>query len=134
MTREIRSEVRPHRNGSDPGAASSVGNAEGFVKIEVADISTEMSRSSDANKGIEVGAIEVDLTASIVNRSADLADCFLENAMSGGVGDHERRKRLCVLGDFRSEIVNIDVSVFVAGNDNDSHANHGGAGGVGAVR
>jgi hypothetical protein len=108
-------------------------DAKGFVEIEVADVSAEMSGSSHANEGIEIGPIEIHLTTGIVNCSADFPDCFFENPMGGWVRDHECGEGFAVLLDFRAQIVDVDVPVVIAGDDNDAHPNHGGTGSIGSM-
>ena len=49
---------RPHA-----GAAAAMGNAEGLVQIHVADIGAEFAGPHEANLGIEIGAVEIDLAA-----------------------------------------------------------------------
>ena len=125
--------MRANGDGTDTGAAPSVGDAEGLVQVEVADVGTEASGTGDAHEGVEVGAVEVDLPSGVVHGGADVADGLLEHAVGRRIGDHQRGDRVGVLFELGVEVVEVDVAVVVAGHDHDPHPGHGGAGGVGAV-
>ena len=70
---------RPHA-----GSAAAMRDAEGLVEIEVADISAHIAGPGKADKGIHVGAVEVNLAAILVRDLADFANRLLEHAMGGG--------------------------------------------------
>ncbi len=78
---------RPHAR-----AAAAVGDAEGFVQIQVADIRADSRRAGEADLRVHVRAIHVDLPAVIVDDAADLADGFFEHAVRGRIGDHRGRR------------------------------------------
>ena len=84
-----RRQVRPHRHRADAGAAAAVGDAEGLVQVQVADVGAELAGLGHADQGVEVGAVEVHLAAVVVDQVADLADAGLEHAVGRGVGDHQ---------------------------------------------
>ena len=88
----------------------------------------------EADERVQVGAVDVDLPARVVHEPADLADRALVHAVRRGVGDHQRRDVLGVLGELRAQVVEVDVAELVAGHDDDAHAGHHGARGVRAVR
>ena len=71
------------------GAAAAVGDAEGFVQVEVADIGADVAGSAQADLRVHVGAVHVDQAAVVVDDLAYFLDAFLEDAMSGGVSDHD---------------------------------------------
>ena len=58
-----------------------MGNAKCLVEIEVADIGTEMAWSGDTDERVEIGAVEIHLTACVVDSAADLADGFFEHTV-----------------------------------------------------
>jgi NAD-dependent dihydropyrimidine dehydrogenase PreA subunit len=62
------------------------------MEIEVTDVGAEMARSRNADKCVEVCPVEVHLTASVVNRSTNIADGFFENAVRRWVGNHQSGK------------------------------------------
>ena len=75
-------------DGTYPGAATAMGNAEGLVQVEVADVSPEPTGLANPNLGIEIGTIEVDLTAVAVDHGTDITDALFKNPMSRGVSNH----------------------------------------------
>ena len=97
-------------------------------------VGAEAARLRDADEGVEVGAVEVDLAAAGVHDVADVADVRLEHAVGGRVRDHQRGEVGRVLVRLRLEVVEVDVAVVVAGHHHDAHAGHHRARGIGAVR
>ena len=62
-------------------ATTTVGNTEGFMQIQVRDIAAKFTRLADTNHGIEIGAIDIYLTAMIVNNATDLCDLLFEHTV-----------------------------------------------------
>ena len=58
----------------DAGTAAAVGDAERLVEVEVADVGAEAPGPGQADQRVEVGAVDVHLTAGVVDDLADLAD------------------------------------------------------------
>ena len=81
-----------HGHRTDAGTAAAVGDAERLVQVEVADVGTELARLGQADERVEVGAVDVHLTAGVVDDVADLADRLLEHAVRRGVRHHDRRR------------------------------------------
>lgn len=81
MTWEVRSEVRTHTNWSHAWPAAAMRYAERFVQVEVADIRAKISGPRETNKRIQIGTIEIDLTAMRMGDVADLPHPFLEHTM-----------------------------------------------------
>ena len=100
---------RPHAR---PAAA--VGDAEGFVQIEMADIGADGAGAGEADLGVHVGAVHVNLAAVAVDDLADFLHVFLEHAMRRGIGDHQRGQIVLVLLGFEFQIGNFDAAVGVA--------------------
>jgi hypothetical protein len=67
-----------------------VRNTEGLVEVEVGDIATDISIAGEAHQGVEVGAIDIYLAASIVNCPGNVADSCLVHPVGRGVSDHQR--------------------------------------------
>lgn len=61
-------------DGTHSRSASPMGNAEGFVQIQVAGIDAKFSRPGDADQGIKIGAIHVNLTSGRVYLLTEFAD------------------------------------------------------------
>ena len=75
-------------------AATAVGDAEGLQQVEVAHVGAIGAGLGQAHLGIEVGAIEVDLTAVRMHQRADLGIPF--EHPGGRVGDHQGRQLIPV--------------------------------------
>ena len=103
------------------------------MQVEVADIGAKTPRLADTHLGIEVGAIEIDLTAVAMDQRANVADALLKHPMGGGVGDHQGGQLIGVLLGLGRQIGLIDVAGLIALHRHHLHARHHGAGGVGAV-
>ena len=52
-------------------------------------VSSEPPGPGQADHGVEVGAVQVDLSAGLVDQIADLHDLWLEHPVCRRVGDHE---------------------------------------------
>nr|GEZ22423.1 hypothetical protein [Tanacetum cinerariifolium] len=92
VTRHERRQVGFHANRANARAATTVGDAKGFVQIEVGHVAAELTRSAQADHGIHVGAVDIHLAAVVVNDAADFADTFFEHTVGGWVGDHQCRE------------------------------------------
>ena len=120
-------------DGPHAGAAASVGNREGLVEIDVADIGTDPPGRGQAHLGVEIGAVHVDLAPVLVDPLANLDDAGFENAVGRRVGDHQGAQAVGVLRTLSAEVIEIDVARFVAGHGYAFEAGDDGAGRVGAV-
>ena len=78
-----------HANRANAGSAATVRNAEGFVQVQMADVCADVARAGEANLGVHVRAVHIDLSAVRVNDFANLTDGFLKYAVRAGIGDHE---------------------------------------------
>ena len=86
------------------------------------------------DEGVEVGAVDVDLAAGVVDGGADLADRLLEHAVRRRVGDHDRRpggRRPARAWSRRSSTSTLPP--LVGGDDDDVEPGHHRAGRVRAV-
>ena len=72
--RKERCQMRGDTDRSDARAAAAMRDAEGLVKIQVADIGTELRRRTMPDKGVEVGPVDIDLATRLVNDIAKLGD------------------------------------------------------------
>ncbi len=115
------------------GAAAAVGDAEGFVQIQVTDIGADVAGRGESDLRVHVGPVHVNLTAIVVNRGADVFDRCFENTVGGWVSDHQRGENIAVRFSFGFEIGDIDVAVFIAGHGHDFEPTHRRAGRIGAV-
>lgn len=70
-TRQVRRQVRLHRARAHARAATAVRNAEGLVQVEVRHVRAPLAGLGDADQGIHVGAVGIDLAAMRMHRFAD---------------------------------------------------------------
>src|SRR6185437_9999943 len=133
VSRQIGFQLFIDTDGPHSRAATAMRDGEGLMKIEMADVRPDETRAGQTYLGIHIGAVHIDKASVIVDDTADLTDTFFEYAVSRSVGDHETREAVGVFNGFFFEIADIDMSIFVALYDDDAHACHDGAGGVGAV-
>src|SRR5215472_4351714 len=101
--------------------AAAVRNTERLVQIEVADVRTVVAGSRQTDLRVEIGPVEIDLTAALMHDIADLADLHLEDAVGGRIRDHDRRELVGVRLCLRAQIGKIDVSLRIAIHYNDTH-------------
>src|SRR5690606_28333188 len=126
-------QVGLHADRADARTAATVGDAEGLVQVQVGHVAAELARGAEADHGVHVGAVDVHLAAVGMDDLADFADAFLEHAVGGRVGDHQRGEALPVLLGLGLEVGDVHVAARVTGGHYHAHAGHGGGGGVGAV-
>ena len=77
-----------HSNRADPWAASAMRDAERFMKIEVAGIDSKFPGATDADQGVEVGAVHIDLAARLVDFFTQFSDGGFKDSMCRRVSDH----------------------------------------------
>ena len=111
MPRQERREVRLHRARADARAAAAVRDAEGLVQVQVRHVRAPLAGLGHADQRVHVGAVGVHLTAVRVHDVADRDDVFLEHAMRGRVGDHQRGEAVGIFFGLRADVVDVDVAV-----------------------
>ena len=127
------SQVRRDTDWANAGTTAAVGNAEGLVEVEMADIRSIGAWTAESNLGIEVGAIEVNLPAMAMHHLADGLNPRLKYAVGGGVGDHQGRQAVGMFFRPGRQVSLIDVAVGIAGHGHYPQASHHSTGGVGAM-
>ncbi|MNH90807.1 hypothetical protein D3C73_433520 [compost metagenome] len=78
-----------HADGTHARATTAMRNGEGLVQVEVRDVSTDKTRRRQPDLRVHVGAVQIDLTAILVNDVAHLLDGLLVHPVGGGVGHHQ---------------------------------------------
>ena len=132
--RQERCQVRLHRARTHARAAAAMGDAEGLVQVEVGDIRTPLAGPGQADQGIHVGAVGVDLAAVGVDDLADLHHVLLEHAVGGRIGDQDRGQVGRMLLGLGADVLHVDIAVGVAAGHDHLHAAHLRAGRVGPMR
>ena len=124
MTRQKRREMPGDTDRADTRAAAAVGDAEGLVQIEMADVGADVAGTAQADLRVHVGAVHVDLPARGVHELAHLGDRRFKDAVRRRVRDHHRREPVFVLSDLLLQISDVDVAFVVAFDDDDFEAGH----------
>ena len=103
------------------------------MQVHVADVGAQVAGPCQPDHGVEVRAVEIDLAAMIVDRLADVAHAFLEDAVGRRIGDHQRSEMVGMLRRLRLQVVDVDIAVVQAADHHHAHAGHRGAGRIGSV-
>ena len=89
--------MRCNGNRANSRTATSMRDAEGFVEVQMTDISSIVTRSADSYLSIHIGTVEIHLPSVLVDQIADGSNTFFENTMGRWVGNHERSECVSVL-------------------------------------
>ncbi len=81
MTGQVRRQMRLDADRAHAGTAAAMRDAEGLVQVEVADVGADVTGAGQADHGVHVGAVEIDLAAVLMDDIADLPDRLLEDAV-----------------------------------------------------
>ena len=122
-----------NRDRADSRSTAAVRDTESFMKIEVAGIDAKFARTADADEGVEVGAIHIDLAPCLVDFLADISNRRFKDPVGGWVRDHGGGDAGTVLLKFGIEVSEVDVALVVAGDCNDSKTDENGTRGIGPV-
>jgi hypothetical protein len=134
VTGEVRSKMLLNSDRANTGTTAAVGNTEGLVEVEMADISTNVTGAAKTDLGVHVGTVHVDETAMLVDKITDLLDLRLEDTESRGIGNHDSSKLISVLDTLGLQILDIQVtSLTVTLDSNNLHTSHGSRSRVGTV-
>jgi hypothetical protein len=133
MRRKKGGKMLCHSDRPNSRAAAAVRNTKRFMEIEVAGIDAKFAGATDADQGIEVGTIHINLAARLVNFFAYISDSRLEDTVGGGIGDHGGGDSRSVLFEFCIEVGKIDVPLRVACDRNDPKTDEDRTGWIGAV-
>ena len=98
---------------ADARTAATMRDAEGFVEIQMANIGSKISGAAETNLRIHIRTVHVNLTTSSVDEIANIADAFLENTVSRGIGDHDGSEIVAVEVGLGAEVGEINVAVGV---------------------
>ena len=122
---------------ADAGTAATMGNREGLVQVEVADVATELPRFRQADQRVEVGAVDVHLRTGRVDLIAHFANMLFVDAVGRGVRDHDGGNFVALLLQLRVQVIKIDgpvVARFHRNNFQPSQCRRCRVGAVGGLR
>ena len=87
-----------------------------------------------SDKGVQIGPVDIDLAAGLMDDGTQLDDGFLEHAMRRGIGDHDGRQCIAMRLGLRLQVFDVDIAVIIAFHDDHLHTSHRRRGRVGAMR
>tara|TARA_B100002019_G_C21036042_1_gene482052 strand:+ start:176 stop:721 length:546 start_codon:yes stop_codon:yes gene_type:complete len=117
----------------DAGTSTTVRDAERLMQIEVTYVGTKFSWLSNAHQGIEVGAVNVHLTANGMEALTDFGHRCLKHAVRRRVRDHDGGNSLAMGRDQLIKMNEIDIATLITRNNDDIHAGHDRAGRICAM-
>ena len=56
-------------------------DAKGFMQVEVADITAQITGARQPDHGVHIGPVDIDLASILVHDIADLMHCFFKHAV-----------------------------------------------------
>ena len=130
MGRSIGCEVVGHADRATTRATTAVGDGEGLMEVEVADVSTDEARVGEPYLSVHVRSIHIDEGTTVVDALAEVDDVRLEDPVRAGVGDHHRSEVVTMLLGLLHEVLPVHIPVFVTGDDHTLVATLRGGGGV----
>mmetsp|Transcript_50792 Transcript_50792/g.163025 ORF Transcript_50792/g.163025 Transcript_50792/m.163025 type:complete len:1046 (-) Transcript_50792:41-3178(-) len=132
VVRQVRCQVFLDADGPQARAAATVRDAEGLVEVQVTHISTNHARRREAQLGVHVGTVHVDLAATVVHDLANLLNVVLEESTGGRVRDHQSCQVVLVSFAQLPELLQVHASGII--DPLDLHVTHDCGCWVGAVR
>src|SRR5947209_7215671 len=90
MAGQERREMRFAGDRTDARPAAAMRNAKRLVQVEMRNVGAEVSRCSQSDERVQVGAIDVDLAAVLVQDRTDSIDAGLEDAVRRRIRHHDR--------------------------------------------
>ena len=73
--------MRRNTDRANTRPAATMRNAEGLVQVQVADIGTKLWRRAMPDKGVQIGPVDIDLTAGFMDDVAQLGNRFFKDTM-----------------------------------------------------
>ena len=90
MRGQVRGQMRLDTDGSHAGPTAAVRNAESLVQIEMADIRAVVAGARQSDLRVEIGTIQINLSAVGVNEVTNGPYRGLEYPVRRGIGNHNR--------------------------------------------
>ena len=104
------------------------------MQVHVQHVGANVGRTGQAHLRVHVGTVHVHLAAVGVDQFADFLDRFLEHAVGGRVGNHQRAQVGRMLLGLGLHVGHVHVAVFVGFHHHHLHAQHLRGSRVGTVR
>src|SRR5215218_106421 len=105
--------------------AATVRDAESLVKVQMTHVGAETAWTGESEHCVQVGSVNINLTTGVVNHVAQLDDAFLEHAVRGGIGHHDRGKLIMIFGDFVPQVRQVDSTIGSSLDHDNLQARHG---------
>ena len=122
-----------HTNRTHARSATTVRNAERFVKIEVTYVSTDSTRTRESYLRVHISSVHVHLTSVLMNSSTNLLNRFLKNTMGRRISHHQTCEIFGMLGSSIFQVIDVDISFVITFDQDDFHTRHYGRSWIGSV-
>ena len=133
MVGQVASQVFADCDGPHTRAPAAVGDGEGLVQVEVADVGAEASGLRQPDQGVHVRPVDVDLAAGGVHQLAGFDHRVLEDAVGRRIGHHDGGQPVGVGVDLVAQVGHVDRAVVGGPDHHDLQPGQGGGRGVRAM-
>ena len=117
---QVRREVAARTpTGPTPGPPPPCGMQKVLCRLRCETSAPNLPGLGQPDERVEVGAVDVDLPAGVVDERAQLGDGVLEDAVRRRVGHHDRGEVVAVRLDLGPQVVHVDVAAAVGLDDDD---------------
>ena len=87
-------------------------------------VATELPRRTQADHRIHIRAVDVHLATMLVHDVTDFGDARFKHAVRGRISHHQCGEIIAVRFGFCTQIVHVDIALFVTGHHHDLHIRH----------
>jgi len=94
------------------------------MQNEVRDIRADIPWRGDADLCIHVRAIQINLTAVLMHDLAHFTDGLFIDAVSRRISHHDAGELIARLSRLFTQVVEVDVTLFIAGHNHHVHTRH----------
>ena len=100
-----------HTDRTAAGTTTAMRRREGLMEVDVHHVEAHITRTTGTEHGVQVRAVVVHQTATVVDEFRNLRDARLEEAESIGIGHHHGGNLISLLSDDALQVIDIDRTV-----------------------
>ena len=124
MRRQVGHQVGGDGDGTDARSPAPMGDAERLVQVEMGHVAAERTGLAQPDQGVEVGAVDIDLPAMVVDDGAQLGDALLVDAVGGRIRDHDGGQLVLVRRGLGPQVLQVHRPVVERSDHDHPHAGH----------
>ena len=117
MRRLVRSESLGHTDRAATRTATTVGDSEGLMQVEVADVCSDEARVGKTYLSVHIRTIHIDEGSAIMDALTEVDDIRLEDPVRTGISDHHRSEVILMLLGLLHEVFPVDITMRIARYD-----------------